>query len=74
MPAFAESTVEGATLEWLQCLGYDHQPGPDIANDGPLAERKGYEDMVMGAGLQSAPEPLNPGLPPAIATRMEPKA
>ena len=70
---FIEPTVEEATLEWFQELGYDYRPGLEIAHDGLFAERKGYEAGVLGAGLQSAPEPLNPGLPPAIAARMEPK-
>lgn len=71
---FTESTVEEATLEWFQALGYDYRPGLEIAHDGLAAERKGYEDIALGAGLQSFPESLNPGLPPAIATPMEPKA
>ena len=74
MRRLAESTVEEATLVWFHELGYDYRPGPESTHDGLFAERKGYEDIALGAGLQSAPERLNPGLPPAIATPMEPKA
>jgi hypothetical protein len=30
---FTELTVEEATLEWFQALGYDYRPGPEIAHD-----------------------------------------
>lgn len=70
---FTESTVEEAALERFEALGYDYRPGLETAHDGLAAEGKGYENIALGAGLQSSPEPLNPGLPPAIATRMEPK-
>ena len=36
---FAESTVEGAALEWLAGLGYQVLPGPDIGPGEPGAER-----------------------------------
>ena len=71
---FTESTIGEATLEWFPALGSDYRPGPEIAHDGLFAERQGYEDIILGAGFQSAPERPNPGLLPAIATRMEPKA
>ncbi len=37
---FTESTVEEATLQWLEELGYAVVHGPDIAPDEPGAERK----------------------------------
>lgn len=64
---FTESTVEEATLEWFQAIGYDYRPGPEIAHDGLFAERKGYDDVVLEARLRSALERINPHLPqPAI--------
>lgn len=31
---FTESTIEQATINWLQELGYDYAFGPEIAFDG----------------------------------------
>jgi type I restriction enzyme R subunit len=67
----SQSTVETAALAWFEALGYSIYNGLEIAHDGLVAERKGYENIVLGAALQFAPEPLNPGLPPAYATPME---
>ena len=61
---YTESTVEEATIELFQELGHDYRPGPEIAHDGLFAERKGYEDIVLHARLQSAAERINPSLPP----------
>src|SRR5690606_18628046 len=62
---FAESTVEQATLEWLEALGYTLLHGPDVA----LAERLGpggepnYREAVLEGRLRAALARLNPGLP-----------
>lgn len=38
--AFTESTVEDATLAWLEASGWRIAHGPDIAPDMPAAERR----------------------------------
>lgn len=48
MPAFAESTVEEATLFFLEALGYQVRFGPDLAPD---AERRWGHDAVGGRHL-----------------------
>ena len=48
---FTESTVEEATLEWFQELGYDYRSGPEIAHDGLFAERKGSAPIRANGGL-----------------------
>jgi len=36
---FSESTIEEATLDWLERQGWQVAHGPDIAPDTPGAER-----------------------------------
>jgi type I restriction enzyme, R subunit len=55
-----ESDVEEAALEILDELGYDILYGPDIAFDGPKAERKSYQDVVLIDRLKKAVDLLNP--------------
>jgi len=38
--------------------------GPDIAPDGPFAERRDYGEVVLARRLRDALAPLNPDLPP----------
>lgn len=40
MVAFTESVVEQATMAWLESIGRDIANGPDIAPEGPNAERE----------------------------------
>lgn len=63
---FAESTVEYATLGWLDSLGYAYAAGPEIAFGTPGAERTApdYGDVVLVARLRDALARLNPDLPP----------
>jgi type I site-specific restriction-modification system R (restriction) subunit len=58
-----ESVVEEAAIEWLQGLGYQYLPGPDIACDGPHHERGSYADVVLEQRLRDALARLNPALP-----------
>jgi hypothetical protein len=37
------SEVEEAALAWLEALGYDTMPGPDIPAESPAADRAGCE-------------------------------
>jgi type I restriction enzyme R subunit len=66
MTRFAESTVEEATLAWLEGLGYEVLAGPDIAYGAPGAERgsPGYRDVILERRLREAIGRLNPDLPP----------
>jgi len=63
MTAIAESTIESATLEWFEGLGYAIASGPDIAPGELLAERASYADIVLVNRLRSALERINPKLP-----------
>jgi type I site-specific restriction-modification system R (restriction) subunit len=63
---FTESTVEDATLAWLQALGYTILHGPEIGPDNLTAERSdsSYRDVVLEGRLGHALSRLNPDLPP----------
>ncbi len=63
MPAFTESVVEDAALEWLDGLGYSIKHGPEIAPGEPGAERNDYGQVVLDDRLRQALIQLNPTLP-----------
>lgn len=58
-----ENDVELAALAWLEELGYDLLPGPEIAPDQPAAERSDYSQVVLEGRLREALERLNPTVP-----------
>jgi type I restriction enzyme R subunit len=60
-----ESTLESAVLDWLQCLGWATDFGPDLASDGPRPERATYANVVLVGRLQAALARLNPEIPDA---------
>jgi type I restriction enzyme R subunit len=62
---FAESTVEQATLAWVESRGFTIAHGPDIAFGQPGAERSEptYRDVVLEWRLREALVRLNPDLP-----------
>jgi len=60
MTSITEDTVEQAALGWLRELGYAYCTGPDIAPDGPSAERASNSDVVLEARLRDALRRLNP--------------
>jgi type I restriction enzyme, R subunit len=60
---FCESTVEEATLDWFEGLGYAVLHGPDIAPGELHAERASYGDVVLVDRLRSALARINPGIP-----------
>ena len=69
-PAFTESIVEDAALDWLEGLGYAVLYGPDISpgvDTLTLAlsqrEREQYSDVVLERRLRQALRHLNPDLP-----------
>jgi len=60
-----EDQLEQETLAWLQDVGYTHRYGPDIAHDGPMPERAGYQQTLLPFRLREAIHRLNPGIPTA---------
>lgn len=65
MTTFTEATIEQATIDWLQGLGYDYAFGPEIAFDGERPERADYQEPLLPGRLRDALTRLNPDLPPA---------
>ena len=63
MTAFAESTVEQATLEWFEALGYARVHGPDIAPGEPASERASLDVVFLEGRLRADLERLNPKVP-----------
>ncbi len=63
MPAFAESVVEEATLDWLRELGYSVLAGEDAAPGELNVLRANYGDVVLEPVLWGALRRLNPALP-----------
>lgn len=60
---FTESVVEEAALDWLDDLGYSVVYGPEIAPGELLAERVGFDSVVLEKRLRSALTKLNPEIP-----------
>jgi len=65
IPKLQEKDVEQACLDWLKSLGWRIAHGPDIAPNGPFAERGSYDDVLLERRLRSALDRLNPDLPAA---------
>ena len=64
MSAFDESVLEEAALTWLEGLSYTIKYGPIIAPGELFAERKDFDQVVLGQRLRDAIARLNPELPP----------
>jgi type I restriction enzyme R subunit len=62
-PAFSESDVESAALEWLRAAGWQVAHGPEIAPGTAAAERADYGEVVLTRRLRDALARLNPRLP-----------
>jgi len=63
MTTFTESTVEQATLAWLESVGWRIANGAEIAPGEPAAERSDYRQVVLELRLRDALARLNPSLP-----------
>jgi type I restriction enzyme R subunit len=63
MSRFTESVIEEAALDWLSRAGYTVVSGPEIAPGELLAERAGFEAVVLEKRLRKALEKLNPKIP-----------
>lgn len=59
----SEDQLEQEALVWLKDVGYTHLYGPDIAHDGPQAERAGYQQVQLAFRLREAIYRLNPSIP-----------
>lgn len=64
MNKFIESDVEAAALAWLESLGYTVKHGPEVAPGELFAERKDYDQIVLGQRMRDALVRLNADLPP----------
>ena len=63
MTALNESTLEDATLQWFDELGYAIGHGPHLAPGEPAAERATFGDVILVARLRAAIHRLNPAIP-----------
>jgi type I restriction enzyme R subunit len=59
-----ESTVESATLAWLESAGWQVRHGAEIAPGEPGAERSDYREVILERRLRDGLARLNPALPP----------
>ncbi|MGQ9526077.1 MAG: type I restriction endonuclease subunit R, partial [Armatimonadota bacterium] len=66
MATILETELEQAALAWLKSLGWTVKHGPEIAPDGPFAERQDYREVVLAQRLRDALARLNPDLPPEV--------
>lgn len=60
---FDEETLELATLEILEDLGYEHIKGPDISPGGEYPERESYSDVILQDRVKNALFRINRNLP-----------
>jgi type I restriction enzyme R subunit len=61
--SFGEATVEAATLDWFEGLGYERKYGPDIEPGELYAERASFGDVLLLERLRSAVARINPAIP-----------
>ena len=59
MKRIVEQEIEDACIEWLEDLGYEYQPGPEISPDGEKPERKDWKDVVLVERLRNALKKIN---------------
>ncbi|EQK46744.1 type I site-specific deoxyribonuclease, HsdR family protein [[Clostridium] bifermentans ATCC 19299] len=60
---FDEETLELATLEILEGLGYEHIKGPDISPGGEHPQRESYSDVILQDRVKNALFKINKHLP-----------
>lgn len=58
-----EEQLEQLCLQWFEDIGWEVSHGPDLAPDGPAAERSDYRQVLLLGDLQAALGRLNPHLP-----------
>ncbi len=60
---FTEESLERASIEILQDLGYDYVFGPDISYDGIYPERNDYRDVILSNRVKDALFRINRDIP-----------
>lgn len=60
---YTESSLEEATREWFEELGYSTIYGPDIEPETEKAERKDFSQVVLDERLRLAILRINPNIP-----------
>lgn len=60
---YTESSLEEATREWFEGLGYQTIYGPDIEPESEKSERKDFSQVILESRLKSAIEKINPDIP-----------
>lgn len=60
---YTEQELEELCLEWLEELGYQFIPGPEIAPEELAAERETFADVVLRDWLKNSIIRLNPEIP-----------
>lgn len=63
MPTLTEFKIEEFSIGLLQSEGYRYLYGPDIAPDGPDAQRASFEDVVLINSLRESVYKINHTLP-----------
>ena len=63
MPTLTEFKIEEFAIGLLQSEGYRYLYGPDIAPDGPNAQRASFEDVVLINSLRESVYKINHTLP-----------
>ena len=63
MPTLTEFKIEEFAIGLLQSEGYRYLYGPDIAPDGPDAQRASFEDVVLINSLRESVYKINHTLP-----------
>ena len=61
MPTLTEFKIEEFAIGLLQSEGYRYLYGPDIAPDGPNAQRASFEDVVLINSLRESVYKINHG-------------
>lgn len=60
---YTESSLEEATREWFEELGYQTIYGPDIEPESEKPERRDFSQVVLEGRLRDAISRINPGIP-----------
>ncbi len=60
---YTESSLEEATREWFEELGYPTIYGPDIEPESEKPERKDFSQVVLEGRLRDAIGRINPNIP-----------
>ena len=60
MTRITENSIETFAIELMVCLGYGYAYGPDIAPDGPEAERREWDEVLLLQRLEDSVKRINP--------------